>query len=120
MYEHCVVGDEKCGDACLMHCQWPRLYLSIQLYSAGAPVELRPTLRFDHLPPLYTILICTCRVSHGMTILMTMSAEDRWKSMVENGDIFTDRLRKTIQSDFLTIQFGGLGLGVRVWGVVRF
>ena len=33
--------------------------------------------------------------------------------------VFTDRLRKSIQRDFSTILFGGLGLGFGVWGVVR-
>ena len=35
--------------------------------------------------------------------------------------VFTDRLRKSIQGDFSTIYFGGLGLGfrVRVLVVVR-
>ena len=38
------------------------------------------------------------------------------------GGVFTDRLRKSIQRDCITIQIsGGLGLGyrVRVWVVVR-
>ena len=30
------------------------------------------------------------------------------------GRVFTDRLRKSIQRDFPTIKFGGLGLGFRV------
>ena len=30
------------------------------------------------------------------------------------GRVFTDRLRKSIQRDFSTIKFGGLGLGFRV------
>ena len=42
-------------------------------------------------------------------------------SMRATDSVFTDRLRKSIQRDFSTIYFGGLGLGfgVRVLVVVR-